>query len=128
MRARLELGTTIPKFKVLLYYPVTMPPQTPQPGHHTPCRPINFSFPNSTSGLNCAKIRIVTLAGVYFSQTSVTYFCLGFSCCPYCRSVRKARVDCTCCVGSISAAVNYMHNFDTSMNFTHFSCAAWRAS
>ena len=38
------------------------------------------------------------------------------------------RVDCKCCVGSISAAVNYMHDFDTSMNFTHFSCAAGRAS
>jgi len=30
MTARLELGTTVPKFKVLLCYPVTMPPQTPQ--------------------------------------------------------------------------------------------------
>ena len=27
-----------------------------------------------------------------------------------------------------SIAANYMHDFDTSMNFTHFSCAAWRAS
>ena len=28
----------------------------------------------------------------------------------------------------MSVAVNHMHDFDTSMNFTHFSCAAWRAS
>ena len=27
-----------------------------------------------------------------------------------------------------SIAANYMYDFDTSMNFTHFSCAAWRAS
>ena len=34
----------------------------------------------------------------------------------------------TCCITSTSVAVNYMHDFDTSMNFTHFSCAARRAS
>ena len=45
----------VPKFKVLLYYPVTMPPQTPQWGHRTPCRQINFPVPNCTSGLNWAK-------------------------------------------------------------------------
>ena len=33
------------------------------------------------------------MAGVYFSQTSVIYFCHGFGCCPYYRGVRKARVD-----------------------------------
>ena len=26
------------------------------------------------------------------------------------------------------AKVNYMHDFNTIMNFKHFSCAAWRAS
>ena len=30
--------------------------------------------------------------GVYFCQTSVNYFCLGFVCCPYYRSVRYSRV------------------------------------
>ena len=34
----------------------------------------------------------------------------------------------TCCITSMSVGVNYMHDFDTSMNFTHFSCAARRAS
>ena len=31
---------------------------------------------------------------IYFSQTSVIYFCRGFSCCAYYRGARKARVDC----------------------------------
>ena len=30
---------------------------------------------------------------VYFSQTSVIHFCLGFSYCPFYRGVRKARVE-----------------------------------
>ena len=33
------------------------------------------------------------LAGVSFKQTSVVYFCLGFSCSPYYRGVCKTRVD-----------------------------------
>ena len=38
------------------------------------------------------------IAGVYFRQTSVIYFCLAFSCCPYCRSVRKAtELTVNCC-------------------------------
>ena len=35
----------------------------------------------------CSHERESAIAGVYFSKTSVNYFCLGFSCCPYYRSV-----------------------------------------
>ena len=31
--------------------------------------------------------------GIYFSQTSVLYFCWGFSCCPYYRGVRNSEVS-----------------------------------
>ena len=31
--------------------------------------------------------------GVYFSQMSVTYFCQGFSCCPYYPGVRYGGVS-----------------------------------
>ena len=33
------------------------------------------------------------IAGIYFSQTSVIYFCRGFSCCPYYRGVRNSEVS-----------------------------------
>ena len=33
------------------------------------------------------------IVGVSFKQTSVVYFCLGFSCWPYYRGVCKTRVD-----------------------------------
>ena len=33
------------------------------------------------------------IAGVYFSQTTEIYFCLGFSCCGYYRSVRYIEVS-----------------------------------
>ena len=31
--------------------------------------------------------------GIHFSQTSVIYFCRGFSCCPYYRGVRNSEVS-----------------------------------
>ena len=36
------------------------------------------------------------IAGTYFSQTPVIYFCWGFSCCPYSWDVcnGKMRADC----------------------------------
>ena len=33
---------------------------------------------------------VSVIAGIYFSQTPVIYFCLGFSCCPYYRGVRNS--------------------------------------
>ena len=33
------------------------------------------------------------IAGVYFSQTTEIYFCLGFSCCGYYRGVRYSKVS-----------------------------------
>ena len=36
----------------------------------------------------------VSSSGSFFSQMSVIYFCLGFSCCPYYWGDRKARDDC----------------------------------
>ena len=33
------------------------------------------------------------MAGIYFSQTSVIYFCRGFSCCPYYRGVHDSEVS-----------------------------------
>ena len=33
------------------------------------------------------------MAGIYLSQTSVIYFCWGFSCCPYYRGVRNSEVS-----------------------------------
>ena len=33
------------------------------------------------------------IAGVYFSQTSVIYFCQGFGCCPYYRGVHNSEVS-----------------------------------
>ena len=38
------------------------------------------------------KKRESVIAGVYFSQTSVIHFCLGFSCCPYYRVVHYSGV------------------------------------
>ena len=40
-----------------------------------------------------ALIARVVIAGIYFSQTSVIYFCRGFSCCPYYRGVRNSEVS-----------------------------------
>ena len=37
--------------------------------------------------------RDLELARVYFSKTSVNYFCLGFSCCPYYRRVCCSEVS-----------------------------------
>ena len=36
----------------------------------------------------------VRSSGSFFSQMSVIYFCLGFSCCPYYWGDRKERDDC----------------------------------
>ena len=36
---------------------------------------------------------VSSIAGVYFSQTYVLYFCRGFSCCPYYRGVRNSEVS-----------------------------------
>ena len=33
--------------------------------------------------------------GIYFSQTSVIYFCRGFSCCPYYRGARNSEMSAT---------------------------------
>ena len=33
------------------------------------------------------------IAGIYFSQTSVIYFCWGLSCCPYYRGVCNSEVS-----------------------------------
>ena len=32
-------------------------------------------------------VSLIARVGIYFSQTSVLYFCRGFSCCPYYRGV-----------------------------------------
>ena len=37
--------------------------------------------------------RVYVKAGIYFSQTSLIYFCRGFSCCPYYRGVRNSEVS-----------------------------------
>ena len=36
---------------------------------------------------------LIVRVGIYFSQTSVIYFCRGFSCCPYYRGVRDSEVS-----------------------------------
>ena len=36
---------------------------------------------------------VSVIAGIYFSQTSVIYFCRGFSCCPYYWGVRNSEVS-----------------------------------
>ena len=41
----------------------------------------------------CPYQRESVIAGVYFSQTSLICFCLGFSCCPFYRSVRYSGVS-----------------------------------
>ena len=41
----------------------------------------------------CPHQRESVIAGVYFSQTSATCFCRGFSCCPYYRGVRYSGVS-----------------------------------
>ena len=41
----------------------------------------------------CSHYRESVVAGVYFSQSSVNYFCLGFSCCLYYRGVRHSKVS-----------------------------------
>ena len=51
----------------------------------------------SQLSLLCPHYRESIIAGVYFRQTSVIYFYLGFSCYPFYRGVRKARVDCSQC-------------------------------
>ena len=53
----------------------------------------------------CPHYRESVIAGYYFSQTSVIYFCPGFSCGPYYRGVRSSGVSATreltvlCCKG-----------------------------
>ena len=47
----------------------------------------------SQISLLCPHYRESIIAGVSFKQTSVVYFCLGFSCSPYYRGVCKTRVD-----------------------------------
>ena len=37
--------------------------------------------------------RVRRIAGIYFSRTSVPYFCRGFSCCPYYRGVRNSEMS-----------------------------------
>ena len=41
----------------------------------------------------CPRQRESEIAGVYFSQTTEIYFCLGFSCCPCYRGVRYSEVS-----------------------------------
>ena len=45
------------------------------------------------ASLLCPHYRESIIAGVSFKQTSLVYFCLGFSCSPYYRGVCKTRVD-----------------------------------
>ena len=67
---------------------------------------INFSFnhsPNTVNSPYCGHPRdreLVSLiqrefviAGIYFSQSSVLYFCRVFSCCPYNQGVRNSEVS-----------------------------------
>ena len=57
----------------------------------------SYQNTNTVSSLYCghplAHKLLSSIAGIYFSQTSVIYFCRGFSCCPYYQGVRNSEVS-----------------------------------